>query len=406
MINVIDLCSGIGAFATANRMVKNSPLNFLGCSEITPFCNKVLAKHGHTLLGDLYINFIPEEHNPLYQDMFENDKVFYEEHGYSPITYMDLMEGVVDWPQMGIAGFPCQNVSSANLLDTSGIHGDKSSVIDGVLDHTEFLELDYLLLENTQRLNSKGLCEILTRLNDLKYHAQWETIGSTGFGYPYYRHRTFVMAYKEGTALHNLNEQLFAHVAHDANKQPGSKFPLFDAHSPELVEFARVHETKGNYRRARINALGNTVNLDMAFSIINSFVKLLRMADKSIPASLGFDKPSTEFKMEDLPLNPKSGFRTVPTRGHMENGRFFTDPPNRALCPTNTAYKHLRMLPSLVANDRKNNFTSGSRTSRPGGLGGLVGSLTKEFGLKEGGLNPDYCELYLGFEQGFTSLPN
>lgn len=404
MINVIDLCSGIGTFPYANSKLKHSPFKFIGCAEIKPFCNQVLQKHGHELIGDVMDNFVPEANNHKSQYCYQNDLVYSEEFGESPITMEDLMEGVVDWPDMAIVGSPCQDITPANTQQDQGINGERSSIIHPILDRLEFLDCSYFILENSGHLTTKGLCHLVERLDSIGYIVEWEKMACTGWGYPYYRHRIFVVAYKPNTAPDLLNETVFEHVRRAAKYNPGDKFPLADQHSDELIQLSQVMETKGNNRRNRIDALGNAINVDIAASILHALASLIKRAEAGEPASFGFEIPFKKFYLADLETKSNTGFRKMPSRGYMRDGAYFTGDNDTKVNPATSAFNHLSTMPALVANDKKNNFTSNSRTTRNGTLGGLVGCLQTYFGFTQGGLNPDYCEPYMGFPVGYTEL--
>ncbi|MFS1436186.1 MULTISPECIES: DNA cytosine methyltransferase [Vibrio] len=402
-IPFIDMCAGIGTFSYANALTKNSAIDFIGSCEIDTFCNRVLHKHGHELLGPLDWIGKPESENQhsLYCKEIEHPAC--ELTGLTTITHEEIMEGVVEWPKGICIGFPCQNISPASTEDLSGVAGSKSSIIDDALSFAEKYDLEYMIMENSSLLPNRGLDVLLTKLDSMGFAAEWEIINAVNFGYPYYRSRCFVIAYKENTAPLNLNEQVFTRVAKFANQHPGDKFPLLDDHSPQKRELAVTLETKGNFRRDRVGALGNAVVLDKAKAIIQSLSDMIIESQQSTLPNLNFDRPNQAFDINQLEVN-KAGYRVMPKRGFMINSQYYTDEDNNTLNPPRSTYKNLSIMPSLIRSDMKNNFTSSSRTSRPGTLGGLVGALQTKFGFDAGGLNPHYCELLQGFPKGFTEV--
>ncbi|MCG9576115.1 DNA cytosine methyltransferase [Vibrio tubiashii] len=402
-IPMIDMCAGVGTFSHANSFIKESPFDFIGCSEVEPFCNRVLSKHGHDLLGPLEWIGMRENENPICQLSEELDEPSVEVTGISTITLEDLMEGVVPWPKGLVAGFPCQNVSPCSVSDLSGIEGEKSQIIHQILDFADNFEVDYLVLENSSQLCNRGLDVILARLDDLGYAAEWEIVSAPHFGYPFFRARTFIVAYRTGTAPLALNQQVFSRVEQFAKFKPGDKFPTIEAHSEDMIQRARTLETKGNFRRDRVGAMGNGILLDIAIAILTALAEVINEAATEARVSLNFERPNQPFSIADLALN-KAGYRQMPKRGFMYQGEYFTDTPNRLLNPAASSYKDIGMLPALLRSDMKNNFTSKSRTNRPGTLGGLVGSLTTNFGFQEGGLNPDYTDELMGFVAGHTAV--
>ncbi len=403
MIHMIDMCAGIGTFTYANSQITNSPFNFLGSCEIDPYCNRLLEQQGHELLGPIDILGLPESQNPISQACYEQDMPLVEITGITTITHEDIMTGAVEWPNGLCIGFPCQNISPSATEDLSGINGGKSNVIYDALAFADNYQLDYVIAENSSQLPNRGLDTILLLLDEMGYAAEWEIISCAHYGYPHYRHRTFIIAYRENTAPFLLNEQVFARVREFAKYQPGDKFPLLQQHDESHISLAQTLETRGNYRRDRVGALGNSVHYDVAYSIMSSLADIINESKTVTTRGLNFDRPNHRFDIDTLPVN-KAGFREMPKRGFMYQSQFYTDVTDDVLNPKSTQYKGQGMLPTLLRADMKNNFTSTSRTSRPGGLGGLVGSLQTHFGFCEGGLNPNYCEGYLGFPQNFTQI--
>jgi site-specific DNA-cytosine methylase len=98
-------------------------------------------------------------------------------------------------PLLISGGFPCQGVSSAGtgkgLEDArSGLWSEFKRVIG------EF-HPDYVLIENSPMLRTRGLDVILTDLAALGYNAKWDCIPAGAVGAPHLRDRIFVTAVQQ-----------------------------------------------------------------------------------------------------------------------------------------------------------------------------------------------------------------
>ncbi|MEZ8292400.1 DNA cytosine methyltransferase [Vibrio splendidus] len=398
LMTYLDLCSGIGAFPYALSQMPKGTVQLIGCSEVTDFCNRVLDKHGHELLGDVRELGGSPSDNPLIVDLMEQDSVPCEHMGRSSLTMEDMLSGHVPFPDVVVAGFPCPDISSSNS-NPMGIHGKKASVIEDILDLVESTEPYYVLLENTQHLNGRGLFDILERARAMNYDAEWGLIACTNFGFPFYRHRCFVILKHHSSPACRYQHRLFPLMARYATRFPGERFPMFDDHDDATIKSAVTLATKTGNRRARIDGLGNTIVADIAYAWVETLY-LCHNSDTVIAKPY----PTTPLEVSDLPSHPTLGYTQLPRWGELTNGQYFESPPDRLLGPTSKAYPHITLMPTLLANDKKNNFTSGSRTRRPGGLGGLVGALQSTFQFTEGGLCAEYCEPLMGFPVGYTEV--
>ena len=108
------------------------------------------------------------------------------------ITEQDLPDA-----DMYVAGFPCQNISSAGKKE--GIHGPKSGLFFDFARLVRAKRPRLILLENVSMLTSGngGLLEVLGELAESGYNAEWETLPCGIFGAPHQRHRTFVVGYAD-----------------------------------------------------------------------------------------------------------------------------------------------------------------------------------------------------------------
>lgn len=403
-IPYIELCAGVSAFSSAAKKISNVDFESIGACEVDSFCNTYLDQEGLNIYGDLNYLCVSEDEHP-YSKLCEEDIVPCEyNNGISSLTMNDLMEGVVAWPKMMIAGWPCQSLSSANTKENEGIRSGKSQLIETIQEKVELLNSEVLIYENSDNLRQGGLVEMVKDLSDKGYSVEWAVISASSFGYPFIRNRMFVIAYNEDSPLYHSQTKVLDVVTQQyANKLPGTTFPFLNDHSDELVSEIVTLETKGNYRRHRVAALGNSIVVDIAQAILQVIADLyVNPVAYSDLESLN----TSPFSYEELKTHEKTLFKVMPYQGCLDHKtkQLFYSERNYQLNPSTTTHRGKGMMASLIRNDHKNNFTTSSRLTRPGSLGGLVGYLMKELSLDEGAINPIYCEKYMGFEPGQTQV--
>jgi DNA (cytosine-5)-methyltransferase 1 len=104
------------------------------------------------------------------------------------------------------AGFPCQDVSSANANPTGGkgLDGEQSGLWHEMFRIVAAHRPDYLLVENSPRLVHRGLHTILRQLAAIGYDAEWFCTGKRELGFPDFRKRLFLVSYPVQKRLDNL----------------------------------------------------------------------------------------------------------------------------------------------------------------------------------------------------------
>jgi DNA (cytosine-5)-methyltransferase 1 len=90
-------------------------------------------------------------------------------------------------------GFPCQDISIAGK--GKGLAGERSALVFEFLRLAEEICPDYLLLENVSAIRTRGLWQILEKLAEIGYDAEWHTYPASRFGAHQKRERTFIIAY-------------------------------------------------------------------------------------------------------------------------------------------------------------------------------------------------------------------
>ena len=111
-----------------------------------------------------------------------------------------------------VGGFPCQDYSVARTLSQSaGLEGKKGVLwwqIHRIVRDKGDNKPQLLFLENVDRLlqspasqRGRDFAIILQSLADLGYVVEWRVINAAEYGMPQRRRRTYILAYKKGSAI-------------------------------------------------------------------------------------------------------------------------------------------------------------------------------------------------------------
>ena len=113
--------------------------------------------------------------------------------------------GVVD---VVSGGFPCQDISAAGK--GKGVRGgEKSGLWKQMARVVGEVRPQYVFVENSPLLASRGLNIVVGDLAEMGYDAQWGVIGADDAGFPHHRKRMWILGYACGARLerHAKNEQ-------------------------------------------------------------------------------------------------------------------------------------------------------------------------------------------------------
>lgn len=108
-------------------------------------------------------------------------------------------------PWRGIAqvvsgGFPCTDISSARTNSKingyqRGIDGESSGLWFEMERVIAEAQPEFVRIENSQNLRTRGLVRILKSLNRMGYDARWGVLGCRNFGADHFRARMFIIAH-------------------------------------------------------------------------------------------------------------------------------------------------------------------------------------------------------------------
>ena len=130
-----------------------------------------------------------------------------ENHSNIDIAKVELKD--IPTHDLLVGGFPCQDYSVARTLSQAkGLKGKKGVLWWEIYRILETKKTPYVFLENVDRLlrspaNARGrdFAIMLSSLAKLDYVVEWRVINAAEYGKPQRRKRTFILAYKKGTAL-------------------------------------------------------------------------------------------------------------------------------------------------------------------------------------------------------------
>tara|TARA_Y100000766_G_scaffold5003_1_gene3798 strand:+ start:186 stop:1400 length:1215 start_codon:yes stop_codon:yes gene_type:complete len=140
--------------------------------------------------------------NMVYQHVFGSDT-----HSGDDIHLVKTDD--IDFGDLLVGGFPCQDYSVATTLKNSkGIEGKKGVLwwqINRILDEMK-KKPKYLILENVDRIikspstqRGRDFAIILKCLQNLGYAAEWRVINAADYGFPQRRRRLFLVGYHKST---------------------------------------------------------------------------------------------------------------------------------------------------------------------------------------------------------------
>jgi site-specific DNA-cytosine methylase len=121
----------------------------------------------------------------------QNDKIL------SPFPILDDVQTFDGKPWRGIVdvvsgGFPCQDISAAGK--GAGIEGNKSSMWKHMARIIGEVRPQYVFVENSPMLTSRGLGVVLADLSTLGFNAKWGVVSAADVGANHQRERIWIRA--------------------------------------------------------------------------------------------------------------------------------------------------------------------------------------------------------------------
>jgi DNA (cytosine-5)-methyltransferase 1 len=96
-------------------------------------------------------------------------------------------------------GFPCQDISRNGLQ--SGVYGKRSGLFQEFIRIIREIGPRVAVLENVAALLDGGIGEVLWRLAESGFNAEWDVLPACAFGADQIRERVFILAYAEHSRM-------------------------------------------------------------------------------------------------------------------------------------------------------------------------------------------------------------
>lgn len=170
-LRVLSLFAGIGGFDLG--LERTGGFKTVAFCETNRFCQRVLAKHW------------PEV------NCYDDVRALTAERLASDGLTVDAIA----------AGFPCQDLSKANMGRGQGLDGARSGLWFEVERLVGEIRPSLVLLENVTDLLADGFGAVLGALAALGYDVEWDCVPAFAVGAPHPRDRVFVVAYANGQRL-------------------------------------------------------------------------------------------------------------------------------------------------------------------------------------------------------------
>lgn len=185
-MNVIELFAGVGGFRIGLDRVDNHFFRTIWSNQFEPSTKRQHASE-------------------IYVARFGSD-------GHVNADIATVPTDAIPDHDMLCGGFPCQDYSVARVLSQAqGIEGKKGVLwweIERIVREKKDAAPKILLLENVDRLiisparqRGRDFAIMLQSLADLGYIVEWRIINAADYGMPQRRRRTYILAYRKGSAI-------------------------------------------------------------------------------------------------------------------------------------------------------------------------------------------------------------
>lgn len=183
-------------------------------------------------------------------------------------------------------GFPCQDISRAGK--GKGIDGKKSGLWRHFHRAIAVLRPEFVLIENSIDLKTKGLDKVIHDLARIGYNCEWEPFSAAEFGADHIRERLWVLAYPNSFRRQGLLRMLKIISISIAKSTEHEKM---DSSSSRLERFRERHGeppifgvydglTKKLHVPKRLAIAGNAMYWPIPFSIFKMIEVVQSMTDE------------------------------------------------------------------------------------------------------------------------------
>lgn len=238
--NTLELFAGIGGFSLG--LEATGGFKTVAFCEKEPFCQHVLRQHWHE--------------PPIYSDVRE-------------LTAEKLKNDGVGKIKVITAGFPCQDISTANQ-NGAGIAGERSGLWSEVSRLGREIRPKYIILENSPNILNRGIERVLADLTKGGFDCEWFCLSAAFFGAIHRRARWFCVAYPDDSRPQRrsaLTNTILKQI------QPAGGFERVRGRR-DLPQPLTIRSDDGfSSRSHRIKALGNAVCPPVARAIGEAILK-------------------------------------------------------------------------------------------------------------------------------------
>lgn len=193
-MNFISLFAGIGGIDLG---LERAGMSCIAQVEINPFCLKVLSHHWPQVPRFTDVTKFCRRISDCEAE--NEDGVICPrcktEFGDCECIGTDQFTDNYGFPNVIAAGFECQDISVANWTGAQGISGTRSGLWKDVLRIVRELGPDYLLLENSPKITTRGIDVVCGDLASIGYSIEWACLKANQFGSPQKRERFVAIAY-------------------------------------------------------------------------------------------------------------------------------------------------------------------------------------------------------------------
>jgi len=278
-LRILDLFSGIGGFSYA----------FHGTAKTVAYCD--IDEHCQAVLKkNMNRGFIDEA--PIFED----------------ITKISKDDIHILKPNMITAGFPCQDISSANPHG-KGLKGERSGLFSEIIKLIDtYSGIDYVLLENSPRILKKGFRTIRVSMKQRGFQIKYCLINAMDVGAYHKRRRWYCLCYKN----HDL--PTIPNIQYDWYRMP--------TYSKIVKIKNRTHKKKLLIRNAM---LGNSVVPQCVTYAYNTLVKNILSRKQYIEVVPLKSVHPLHLEFSDGTTNKISNYWATPCSSNWHNYTKITD---------------------------------------------------------------------------------
>lgn len=211
-------------------------------------------------------------------------------------THIDLFSGIIqDQVHSVNSAFYCQDVSNAGKR--MGITGKRSGLWQEMVRIIKESQVKWCLIENVSFLVANGLRRVLSDLDEIGYHAQWNCISAAHIGAPHIRDRVWIIAYPKSLSIDKSMEirrilvdgwnkkvrcESWIELIVGDNEVAPSKWRITGQNNTRPLLIRNDDGVSSWVDRHRLGSLGNAIVPQIAFEIMKAILKTEELYDQNM----------------------------------------------------------------------------------------------------------------------------